>query len=298
MNAHILISVIAAFAYLLVAVFVYFQNRSSRKNFFFSLLLLCVAIWQIDVAGIRGAPNPNFAETWGDIFRVGLLFIPPIFLNFSLVFSHPQGMSRVSKGILLFSYGASCFFTIVNWIDHFADTTYFAGNVKKYSWGYQTKSGPLYSVFIFDYLFCVLLSIFYLIRGYIRSNEYQRQRLKYFFLAISVSFILGGFNFLPLFNIDVYNLGIITIIAITMGLFIAAYSVVQNRLMDVSVFMAKGLAYILSTIILAVPAAIIMIFLEQYIFRRIEINFTIIVLGHHTTFPTRPNFLCPLFPGW
>jgi two-component system, NtrC family, sensor kinase len=279
MNAHIIISIFAAFAYLLVAVFVFYQNRSSAKNFFFSLLLLCVAVWQIGVAGIRGAPNPNFAETWGDIFRIGLLFIPAVFLNFSLVFSHPQGMSRISKRILLFSYVASGFFTIINWIDHFAGTSYLAGNVKEYPWGYQTISGPLYSVFIFDYLFCVLLSIFYLIRGYIRSNEYQRQQFRYFFLAISVSFILGSLNFLPMFNVDVSTLGIITILAITAGLFIAAYSVVQNRLMDVSVFMAKGVAYIISIIILAIPATIIMTLLEQHSFQKIETNFTIVILG-------------------
>jgi signal transduction histidine kinase len=62
------------------------------------------------------------------------------------------------------------------------------------------------------------------------------------------------------------------------GLLIAAYSVVQHRLMDVSVFMAKGLGFILTFAILAVPFFFIFLLIEETFFQRKDILFTVILV--------------------
>lgn len=64
----------------------------------------------------------------------------------------------------------------------------------------------------------------------------------------------------------------------TVGLFFAAYSVVQHRLMDVSVFMAKGLGYVLSIFILAIPSFFIIYFLELFYFKRVETPFSLLMI--------------------
>jgi len=232
-------------------------------------MLLCVSIWNIDVIGIRTAPNAELADLWGKFFRIGLLFIPPTLLHFTLVFTNSKGINPRSRRILSVFFIISGFFAIINW------TPYMTDGVRETPWGYHAKSGLLYPFFIGQFIISLILSIFYFIRGFIRSDNYQRQRLKYFFLAIIISFILGSFNFLPMFGIEIYPLGNL---AVTIGLFFAAYSVVQHRLMDVSLFMAKGLGYFFSMTILAVPSFFIILFLGKTFFKHADTPFSLIMI--------------------
>ncbi len=269
MNIYSTISIIAAITYLLVAHFVYSRSKGNPVNRSFSIMLLCLSIWLIDVAGIIGAPSPRFAEIWGKIFRIGLLFIPPTFLHFCYLFTHPMGIEGRARKILAGAYITSCFFAVMNW------TPYFTAGVKAYPWGYHVQSGTFYPLFFLQFLLCIILSLFYLIRGYIGADSYQRQRLRYFFLALVVSSILGSLNFLPVFGVEFSPFGSIVT---TAGLFIAAYSIVQYRLMDVSVFMAKGLGYILTFAILGVPFFFVILLLEEFFFHRMDIAFVLILI--------------------
>ena len=269
MSVQFYSAAIAFLIYLGMALFVYGKNKAHPVNRHFALMFLCVALWNLDLAGIRGAPTADFAEIWGSIFRIGLLFIPPTFLHFVLVFTNTGDIPRNSRGLLIGIYIISCFFGIINW------TPYFTGDAKEYPWGYSVQSGPLYPLFILEFLICVALSFYYLIAAYIRANKYTRHRLKYFFLAIIASFILGSLNFLPMFGLEVYPVGSI---AISVGLLIATYSVVQHRLVDVSVFLSKILGYLLSIIILGVPASIFIASLQKSHFQKIDFWFTAILV--------------------
>jgi len=268
-NIHSFLPMLAAVVFLLVAFFVYSKGTPNKVNKIFSVMLLCISLWNIEVAGIISAPNARFAEIWADIFRNGLLFIPPTFLHFALLFTLPKGIPIKFKKILLYFYITSCFFAVINW------TPYFTSGVKEYPWGYHIQSGPLYPLFVLQAIAGFVLSFYLLIRGFIYAESYQRQKVKYFFIAISISFIVGSLNFLPMFGFQVYPF---MPIAIIIGLFFAAYSVVQNRLMNVSIFMAKGLGYLISLAILAIPAAFIIIFLETLFFKKTHLSFTLILI--------------------
>ena len=269
MSVQFYSAAIAFLLYLGMVLFVYVKDKAHPVNRHFALMLLCVALWNLDVAGIRGAPTADFAEIWGSIFRIGLLFIPPTFLHFVLVFTNSGDIPRNSRGLLISIYIISCFFGIINWTPHFT------GDAKEYPWGYSVQSGPLYPLFILEFLICVALSFYYLIAAYIKANKYTRNRIKYFFLAIIASFILGSLNFLPMFGLEVYPVGSI---AISVGLLIATYSVVQHRLVDVSVFLSKILGYLLSIIILGVPASIFIALLQKSHFQKIDFWFTAILV--------------------
>jgi len=269
LNIHALPPVIAAVAYLLIGIFIYAREKPNPVNRAFAIMLICVSSWNIEWAVLLTAPDADFALLWGDIFRIGLLFIPPSFLHFALSFTHPQGISPRSKKIIFGFYLLSCFFVGINWNRHFR------GDVVSFHWGYHFNAGPLYFFFGLQLAMAILLSFFYLIQGYRSADGYQRHRLKYFFLAIGVSFVLGTLNFLPFFGLQVYPFGSI---AVTVGLFIAAYSVVQHRLMDVSMFMAKGLSYILCFAILAIPYFFLMLLLENYFFNRTDISFSVVLI--------------------
>jgi len=232
-------------------------------------MLLCVSLWYIEIAGLNNATDANFAYYWGNIFRIGLLFIPPTFLHFTLLFMRPQGISGRRKKILIAFYSLSCFLTAISW------THYFHGDVIDTPWGYTFQGGPLYYLFIIQFIVCVLLSFFYIIREYRFADSYLRQRIKYFFLAIGVSFILGSLNFLPKFGLEVVPFG--SVVGI-IGLLIVAYSVVQHRLMDVSLFLAKGLSYLLSFAILGIPSFFIILFFEKSFFKKFDTPFSLIMI--------------------
>src|SRR3972149_2427455 len=233
-------------------------------------MLLCVSLWNVDWVGLIYAPDADFARNWANIFRIPLLFIPPTFLHFAFRFTHPQGLSRRNRKILLIFYGLSCFFAAFN------STHYFAKKIIAHPWGYSSQGGPLYFLFLLQFIIAIVLAFSYMVRGYNRADSYQQHKLKYFFLAIGVSFVLGSLNFLPIFGVQIYPLGSIVV---TVGLFIAAYSLVQHRLMDVGVFMAKGMGYILSISILGLPGILSIILLEKYFFRQIDLSFSFIILS-------------------
>ena len=269
MNLYALPPVIAAVAYLLVGFLVYSKKKPNPVNRIFAIMLLCVSLWNVDWAGLISAPNPNFAHLWGQIFRIPALFIPPTFLHFTFLFTNPQGFSRRSRTTLLVFYGLSCFLTALNW------THSFHGDVVASNWGYKFHVGPLYSLYGVQFAIALLFSFYFMVRGYKLADSYQRHRLKYFFLAMGVSFVLGGLNFLPLFGLEVYPFGSIVV---SIGLLIAAYSLVQHRLMDVGVFMAKGMGYILSISLLGAPAFLFIVLLQRYFFRQIDLFFSFIIL--------------------
>jgi two-component system NtrC family sensor kinase len=269
LNLYSLLATIAASVYLFVGIFVYSQKKESPVNRSFSVMLLCVSLWNIDVAGILNAPSPHFADLWGKIFRNGLLFIPPTFLHFILLFTNPQGIPGRARKILWGAYVVSSFFAVINW------TPYFTQGIRTSAWGYHAVGGPLYPLFTIQFILCLIFFLYYLARGYMHADNYRRHQIKFFFLAFGVSIILGSLNFLAMFGLQVYFLGPL---AVTIGLLIAAYSIVQHRLIDVSVFMAKGLGYILTFAILGVPFFFIILFIEEAFFQRRDTPFAAILI--------------------
>ncbi len=254
MNVQVATAIIASVIYLGMTVFVYFRDPKNIVNRHFAVLLICIAIWCIDIAGIRWAPNAVFADTWGNVFRTGLLLIPPTFLHFSLVFTNPVAVKGKAKRTLAVFYVASCFFCFINW------TEYFTGEVIQTKWGYVVQSGPLYPLFIMQFIAALVFSFYYLLKSYREADSYQQQRVKYFFLSIVVSFALGSLSFLPTLGVPIFHFGPMTA---GIGLVIAAYSVVQNRLIDVSVFLVKTIGYFVSIIFLAVPAFVLIVLLQN-----------------------------------
>ena len=261
---------IAAILTIALCIFVFLKNREKGVNRSFAIFLLCIASYNINIFGIRMAPTEDFAELWGKIFRIGLLFIPPTFLHFVISFGYSNKLpSSKYRLILKIAYLASVAFAVFNL------TPYFTSDAVKYKWGYSVQSGPIYPYFIGTFLVFMLLGVALLVENYLKSDPYQKQRIRYFILALIVTFIFGISNFLPMFGFEVYPLGNI---AILLGSLILSYTIVQNRLIDVSIFLAKGLGYVLSILTLAVPGTIAMVSLEKFYFQRIDANFSILLV--------------------
>jgi two-component system NtrC family sensor kinase len=269
MNTNAIPSLVAALVTLYLSLFVFSKNKENPVNRTFALLILCITLWNVGIMGIRGAPNDDFAETWGDIFRPGLLFVPAAALHFTIHFLRLKEQKNLRLLVRL-AYGNSIIFSGLNW------TPYFTQDAIKYKWGYTIQTGSLYPWFMGTFFFFMGISFVLLIRNYFRVDQYQKQRIKFFLIALIFCFLLGSVSFLPMLGVEIFPLGNLAVAA---GLIIAAYSVVQHRLMDVSVFMAKGLSYILTFAILAFPFFFIILALESFFFQREDMVFILILLS-------------------
>ena len=269
MNLFTFPSLFLAITSLLIACIIYYKNKSDNIIQKFAIFLIAISLWNIDIFGIRVAPNDDFAEIWGKIFRNGLFLLPVSFYHFVLTFIEAKKPQKNKQILLVFFYALMGVFGIINW------TPYFTGEAVRYPWGYQISAGPLYIYFTVSLLAIIGFTIFKLIQNYYESDIYQKQRIKYFFLAIIISFILGAINFLPMFGKEIYPFGPIAVI---FGVFIATYSVAQHRLMNVSLFMAKGLGYLFSLAIFGVPGFFIILFLEKTFFKHADTPFSLIMI--------------------
>lgn len=269
MNFYTFPSFFAAVAFLTIACFIYYKNKNNYTIKKYTIFLLSVSLWNIDVYGIRVAPTKEFAEIWGNLFRNGLFLVPAAFYHFVISFLGVNKDNKYHRILLKVFYIFVLFFAVLNWHPEFT------GTPVQFKWGYQTPAGPLYKLFVIYFLFVVILAIITLVKNYFYSNIYQKQRIRYFFLALIISFILGSLNFLPMFGKEIYPIGTI---AVSIGLFLATYSVAQHRLMDVSLFMARGISYIISLSVLAFPSFFLILFLEKYFFKKEDTFFSLFII--------------------
>ena len=269
MSTHAIPSLIAALVTLFLGIFVYYKNKENPVNRTFALLILCITIWNVDIIGIRGAPDEDFAEIWGNIFRHGLLFVPATALHFTMHFLRLTHQKNI-RSLVWLAYGNSIIFSGLNW------TPYFTQDAIKFKWGYTIQTGSLYPWFMGTFFLFMGISFLLLIRNYFRVDQYQKQRIKFFLIALIFCFLFGSVSFLPMLGVEVFPLGNL---AVTAGLIIAAYSVAQHRLMDVSVFMAKGLGYILTFAILGVPFFFILLLSQKFFFQKIDNLFIFLLMS-------------------
>ena len=226
-------------------------------------MLLCIALWYIEWRESSVLLIPKWPIFGAKFFVMDCSSFPRPSCNFTSVFTHPQGISGRTRKILLTFYAASCFFAVINW------TPYFTGRL------WHTPGDIMCKVALYTFFsscnlsFAVTVSPILHNSGLHFADSYQRQRLKYFFLAIGVSFVLGGLNFLPMFGAGGLSFREHYRYHRTFhrGLFSRPTSPDGRKRLHGQ----RAGIYFISSPFLAVPLALAMIFLERYFFQRTDI---------------------------
>ncbi len=259
----------AGTACLLVGFILYPKKKPDPVLRILSWNFFGVALWNIEVAGLISAPDLQFAQLWGNIFRNGLLFLPPLLFHFTVLFIRPPGFAREIKIVSWLLYGLSIFFAGFNW------TSYFVQDIVAAPRGYHLQMGPLYPFFILEMAASLLCCLFFLVRGFILADRYQRHRLKYFVLAITVSLFWALLNFSPMRGLEEYPFHSLTL---TAGLFIVAYAAFRHPFMEISVLTVNALAYLFSLGLVVIPTALILLFLKKFFFPEFNLPLTFIMV--------------------
>ena len=248
-----------------IGLFVYLKDRKRLTNRTWGALCLSVGWWYFGRYMRLTSVSETDALFWCRFLYIGAIFIPPLFLHFSLSL---LGIKK--RKVFITAYLLSFIFFISNFTDLFIK------NVTLKSSLYYPTPGILYPFYVIFFIGCVVLSSFELVKAYKKATGYNRNQIKYVFLASIIGFFSGITTFPLVFNIKIPPIGAPFVSLYTI---IVAYAIVKYRLMDIDIIIKKGATYSFLVLFLLIPSLVLVIFAQKYFFDSISYPFLFIILA-------------------
>jgi signal transduction histidine kinase len=244
---HAAVPLIAALANVIILVATLSQGVSQRVIRIFSVLCLCTASWNLGMFSLYHFPDPESAEWWSRIFRVGMIFAAPV--AFHLGIAVAPGESRWPKAMCVVGYVGAALFSIANL------RGMLVLSLGPHYWGwYLDVVTPLYkgmTIFMFIYLLLCLERMAYSYRHPRTPRELVQTKL--WFIAAFCAIPLGLTNFATVYGAHVYPLGQLGNVLYT-G--VIAYAISRHRLMDVDYVVRKFVSFTASLAVVLVPGGV------------------------------------------
>ena len=230
-------SLLGALFMIILGVIVLFSNRKTKLSVIFLLLCISISIWLISTFLMFASNNDIMAIFWDRIGYIGVIFIPILMYNFSLIFS---GRDREKKISLVIGYLLTFVFVIAS------RSSLFLNGVYRYDWGIHAKAEILHHLFL---LFFVLYIVQFYIEVYsVYKKEFgiKREQARYIFAGF-VLMLVGSLGFLPAYGIGIYPSGYIGEI---LGAIVIAYAILRYRFMDIIFVIGRSFIYVFSYVVI------------------------------------------------
>ncbi len=262
-----LIPGLAAVLCLLLSVFVFVKGRRTELGqVFVFLAFACVGMNLFSVV-LYSATDIWWAFEATRVFRVGTIFVQPALLH--LVFSLTGATKSRLRGLLVADYMLAAIFTALNVFDVFVCWLH------PDDWGFATVPTPYYHILTVYAVSNISGAIAFLLYNYGKIiDPSTRLRTKFWIVGAAGSAVFALTNLLPVYGVPIYppgNLGT----ASCLGL--VAYGIVKHRLMDIDVFLTKGLAHLAVSIALVAPAVVAVTYLQTVFLGPTSVEFTLLV---------------------
>ena len=243
---------------LLLGIAVYLKNIKALANKMWGMTTLSMAIWSFGLGRlILAGLDADKALFWDRFLYVGAIFIPVFYLHFV---SCLLELHKLKKKIIISAYGIGCLFLFVNF------TTLFRKGMTPLSQiNYLVpKPGILYYPFVAMFVACMIYIHYVMFKAYTDPNlpRIRKNQIKYLFIGTVITFIGGSTNFLPPLGINVYPIGNYFVIVF---IFMASYSIIKYRLMDIETVIHKIIGYILASSLIVLLFAGIFIMVQKLI---------------------------------
>ncbi len=227
-----LIPLVGSVLNLLLALFVFSQGYRATVIRVYSLLGLCIAVWNLGTYFLFVVEDDERARFWARFLQFGVIFIPVLMFHLSLL------VAQIPVGRYIYVlYALHTILALTNF------TAWFVKDVTRVSYAYYSQAGP--GFWAYSALFGQLhLSVIILLKKRRKLPPLHKKRLTGLIIA-ACSLAVFGFNDIlpilkiykyPLTNIEVYPFG--SMAAIFYGLIIG-YSVLQHQLLDIRVTLGK-----------------------------------------------------------
>lgn len=223
----------------------------------FSLFLLGLAIWGITIFGMRSSPDVEEAFLWDKQLVALAPFISVVFYHFSVRYTSAKIKNWVLPSLYLF-----CFILIPLTA---TDLVFSGMQIKPY--GYAPIFGPLvvpYMVFAYGLTLVVLRNFIKFYKS--RPHAELRNRVVYIIIGNIVFIVGGAFDILPVLGLPLYPGFIIGSIVFCL---LTTVAIVKHNLLDIRIVMRKGIAYLLTSTLIAVPFVSVFL-LATYFFEEVR----------------------------
>ncbi len=242
---------------IILGIFIYRKNSSSKVNRYFSYFILSIFLWVFALLFADTVKEYDPALFWNKMAIIGPSLIVYFFLLFAKVFPTDEGdFKKIYKLILVIP----ALIIIV-----LSPTSLNVEKIILRSWGAEVVVGPLYLFLLVYYVVFLFLAFYILIKKYKKSMNLVRNQIRYIFLGMGISSILGLTTNLVLlfFNISQYSL----LGPISMLFFIGftTYAILRYRLMDIRVIIRRS-AVFTSLVLLITAIYAILAFILSLVF--------------------------------
>ncbi len=210
-----------------------------------SLFNISVGFWGLGAYLVACSTSPNEALYNWRFAHLGGIFIPVCFYHVVCVFCHLK-----RKLLIIFAYVQGFLFLLLN------NTNYFIYKVEYLfnSLYYHKSQGFFYPLFTVIWVSLVVLGIIELFQFYKTAHKIEKTKILYFFVGLLTGFLGGITNFLPMFNLNVYPFGNLTI---PLYCLIVTHAILKYRLLDVSIAITRTSIFVaVYSLVLGTPFAL------------------------------------------
>ncbi len=237
--------------------FVQLKDRRNAVNTSFNIMTITIILWSFCVFMILTVWKHSNPILWVRAsYSIGTLMTTS-FVVFSLIFCY--GELRPVRKLIIGLIPLCIIMAIISMTDYsVVSIDYENGEIKKVVYGF---GNIIWGIYVIS---CLMIIQFNLITKWKKGNRIARLKVKYMYLGIAVTT-----TFMLLSNIVLPFMGYEKAIgygpvSITIMLGCIAYAIVKHRLMDIKVFIRKGIVYsalmavasaIMALIIIGIPKA-------------------------------------------
>ncbi|MFZ2303411.1 MAG: ATP-binding protein [Minisyncoccia bacterium] len=200
-----------------------------KLHYLWAVFCFAVFLFGLGIYFVGGSTSPETASFWWKIAHIGAILIPVFFLHFVYEF-----LEKKKTEILIFLYAVSVLLLITNFTDGlFIDNMRFVFG----QFYYDSPPGPFYPLFTIMFFGLTGYSHFLLWLGFKESKDRLiKEKIKFFFFGMAVSFAGGAFNFLPVYGFDIYPYMNLTVFLYPL---IISYAIFKHQLFDIKVILVE-----------------------------------------------------------
>ncbi len=232
---------------IVLALVVLRKNSKSLLNRSFFFMILSIVVWGFTNLISNITSSATQALIWSKLTFIGPFWLPAFLLIFTLVFTKTK--RRVGRVAILLIIAVPLFLTATSplrlVVDDITDVQ-----------PAQLTYGPLYPLFGVFLVGSILVTIFLLIRSWIKSDSVVRSRVKYLFFGLLISFVLG-LSFNLVFPVILNNSSLTDLGPASTIFFIGftAYAIIRHQLLEIRFIVLRTVTY--SLVVVTVSAAVV-----------------------------------------
>jgi two-component system, NtrC family, sensor kinase len=246
MDVSRILLILIMLATLALGIFVQLKDRRNAVNISFSILTITIALWTFSIFMILSIWKHKDPISWVRAAYATGTFMATSFAIFSIIFLHEN--HNPAKKYMILLIPLCIVMALMSMTSHLIRIDYEDGKIIKVYYGIGNKIWSLYEAL------CWGLILYSLIKKLRKGSGIERQKVKYMFLGI-----VPTTTFMAITNILSPAIGHEKTIGygpyftmIMIGCI--AYAIVKLRLMDIKVFIRKGIVY---SALLAVSAIVV-----------------------------------------